>query len=296
MNSDNAIIEMHKVSKRFKDIQALDNVELEIYPGRIIGLVGANGSGKSTLLRHMIGLYLADEGQCVTFGCEAAKLGPKELGRIGYVHQEGELLGWMKTRQLIRYVSAYYPTWNRELEEEYIADFDISTKARVGSLSPGQRQKLAILLAVCFEPEFLILDEPASALDPIARGQFLDMLLKIIQDEKRTIIISSHILSDIEKVIDHLVIMKKGTIVRDCSFDDLREEYCRVKLTSLNGSLPATLAFGPMVDCVREGGSAIVTLQNCAREEIEDKAKAMNCEAEVQALTLEEIYRIVVGE
>ena len=97
-------------------------------------------------------------------------------------------------------------------------------------------------------------------------------------------------------MIDHLLIMKKGTLLRDCSFDDLREEYCRVKLTSLNGSLPATLGFGRMVDCVREGGSAIVTLQGCRREDIEDKAKAMNCEAEVQALTLEEIYRIVVGE
>ena len=140
------------------------------------------------------------------------------------------------------------------------------------------------------------MDEPASALDPIARAQFLDMLLKIIQHENRTIIISSHILSDVEKVIDHLLIMKKGTLVRDCSFDDLREEYCRVKLRSLSGSLPATLAFGPMVDCVREGASAIVTLQGYTREEIEDKAKAMNCETEVQALTLEEIYRIVVGE
>ncbi|MHC4744059.1 MAG: ATP-binding cassette domain-containing protein, partial [Planctomycetota bacterium] len=163
----NPIVQMQGVSKRFGKIQALDGVGLDIYPGRIIGLLGANGAGKSTLLRHIIGLYLPNTGGCTTFGCEAGKLGPEELGRIGYVHQEGELLDWMKAGQLIRYVSAYYPNWNRELEEKYVADYEISTDARVGSLSPGQRQKLAILLAIGFEPELLILDEPAAALDPV---------------------------------------------------------------------------------------------------------------------------------
>ncbi len=197
MSNDNTIVQMRNISKWFGDIKAMDKINLDICPGRIIGLVGANGSGKSTMLRHMIGLYLPDDGQCVTFGSEAAKLGPGQLGRIGYVHQEGELLDWMTTRQLIRYVSTYYPNWNKELEQQYIADFDISPKARVGSLSPGQRQKLAILLAVGFEPEFLILDEPASGLDPIARAQFLDLLVQIIQDQRRTTIISSHILIDV---------------------------------------------------------------------------------------------------
>ena len=97
------------------------------------------------MLRSIIGLYLADDGECVTFGKDAAKLGPQELGRIGYVHQEGELIDWMTTKQLIRYVSAYYDNWNHELEEKYIGDFDIELKKRVGTLSPGQRQKLAIL-------------------------------------------------------------------------------------------------------------------------------------------------------
>jgi ABC-2 type transport system ATP-binding protein len=232
MREDNAIVAVRSLSKRFGRIQALDKVDLTVSRGRIIGLLGANGAGKSTLLRHMIGLYLGDAGHCTTFGCDAAKLGPGELSRIGYVHQEGELLGWMTVGQLIRYVSAYYSNWNRELEEEYIEDFDIDVKDRVGSLSPGQRQKLSILLAIGFEPELLILDEPASTLDPIARSRFLDLLLEIIQDENRTIIISSHILSDVEKVIDHTVIMSEGKIVRDCSFDDLREEYVKVTLTS----------------------------------------------------------------
>ncbi len=295
MMNGNSIVQMRNVSKRFGKIQALDKLDLDIKRGEIIGLLGANGAGKSTLLRHIIGLYLADQGQCITFETDAAKLSPKELGRIGYVHQEGELLEWMTTKQLIRYVSAYYSTWNHNLEDKYIDDFDISLKDRVGSLSPGQRQKLAILLAIGFEPELLILDEPASALDPIARSQFLDLLLHIIQDENRTIIISSHILSDVEKIIDRTLIMREGKILRDSSFDNLREEFLRVTLTSLDGKLSDELPFGNIFNCERNDSKAVFTVQNLLQQDLEAKAKDVNCEIEIRPLSLEEIYKIVVS-
>jgi len=295
MTNGNPIIQMRNVSKGFGRIQALDGINLEISRGKIIGLLGANGAGKSTLLRHIIGLYLADEGQCITFGADAGKLGPKELGRIGYVHQEGELLEWMTIKQLVRYVSAYYETWNHELEEKYIADFDISIKDRVSSLSPGQRQKVAILLAIGFAPELLILDEPASALDPIARSRFLDLLLQLIQDENRTIIISSHILSDVEKVIDHTIIMRKGRILRDSCFDSLREEFLKVILTSLNGQLPKELPFENLISCQRSGSQAVLTVQNYTSSDLEAKAKEINCTVDIKPLSLEEIYKIVVN-
>jgi ABC-2 type transport system ATP-binding protein len=140
MNSDNPIVQMSKVSKWFGATKALDGVDLAVCPGRIIGLLGANGAGKSTLLRTIIGLYLTDDGQVVTFGCPARDLGPRELARIGYVHQEGELLNWMTVGQLLRYVSAYYPNWNERLEQRYIADFVINTGAPVGSLFDAIRE------------------------------------------------------------------------------------------------------------------------------------------------------------
>ena len=294
MNNTNPIVQMRGLSKRFGKTEALQDVDLDIGPGSIIGLLGANGAGKSTLLRHIIGLYLPNKGSCTTFGCEVGKLGPAQLGRIGYVHQEGELLDWMKAGQLIRYVAAYYPNWNHELEEKYIADYDISTSARVGSLSPGQRQKLAILLAIGFEPELLILDEPASTLDPVARGQFLDLLLQIIQNENRTIIISSHILSDVEKVIDHAIIMKAGRILRDCSFDELKEEFCRVRISSLSGELPAELPFANVIEHQQSNGQGVITVKNTSPEQIKKAAESLNCQVEIQTLPLEEIYKLVV--
>jgi ABC-2 type transport system ATP-binding protein len=294
MNSQDLLVEIRGLTKCFRDVPALDGVDLDIERGQIVGLLGANGAGKSTLLRHIIGLYLPDAGTCQTLGCAAAKLGPAELARIGYVHQEGELLDWMTTQQLIRYVSTYYPTWNKELEAKCVAEYEIEPKARVGSLSPGQRQRLAILIAVCFEPELLILDEPAAALDPLARAQFLDLLLQLIQDQNRTIIISSHILSDVEKVIDRAVFMKAGRIVTDASFDDLREKYARVRLTSLSGPLPETLNFANVLECRRNGAQATLTVSDLSHEQIEAAAAAIDCQADIQPLPLEDIYAVVV--
>jgi len=295
MRQENAIVEIRELSKRFGRTQALDRVDLTISRGTIIGLLGANGAGKSTLLRHIIGLYLADAGTCTTFGVDAAKLSPAELGRIGYVHQEGELLEWMTVAQLIRYVAAYYDNWNSDLEARYIADFGIETNKRVGTLSPGQRQKVSILLAIGFEPELLLLDEPASALDPIARGRFLDLLLQFIQDENRTIIISSHILSDVEKVIDHAIIMRDGRIVCDSSFDTLREEFARVTLTSLNGPMPEKLDIENIIACRRNDTQAVLTVRDIPHDTLTAKAKALHCDIEIKALSLEEIYAAIAG-
>jgi len=294
MSNQDTIIQISGLSKSFKHIQALDDVDLEIQRGSIIGLLGANGAGKSTLLRHIIGLYLPDAGTCTTFGCDAAKLGPKELGRIGYVHQEGELLDWMTVKQLIRYVSTYYPTWNSELEQRYVDEYEISLKDRVGALSPGQRQRLAILIAIGFDPELLILDEPAAALDPLARAQFLDLLLEMIQDQNRTIIISSHILSDVEKVIDHAVFMKAGSIITNASFDELREKYTEVRLTSLGDELPEHLDFANVLDCRRNQTKATLTVHDLSAKQIEEAAAKIKCRADIQPLPLEDIYKAVM--
>lgn len=295
MSDNNVMVQIRGLSKRFGKVRALDRVDLDIARGRIVGLLGANGAGKSTLLRHIIGLYLPDSGTCTTLGCEAGKLTPAHLARIGYVHQEGELIDWMTASQLLRYVSVYYPNWNKDLEQRLVDEYEISLKARVGSLSPGQRQRLAIMIAVCFEPELLILDEPAAALDPLARAQFLDLLLHLIQDQNRTIVISSHILSDVEKVIDHAVIMKAGRVIADASFDALREKYSRVRLTSLAGPLPEPLDFANVLECRRNQSEATLTVADLTPDQIEAAATQINCQADIQPLPLEDIYRVVVA-
>jgi ABC-2 type transport system ATP-binding protein len=294
--NEKPIISVKNLNKRFGSICAIDNLSLDIYPGRIYGLMGANGGGKSSLIRHWIGLYLPDSGTCTTFDVEAKKLGPHELARIGYVHQEGKLIDWMSIAKLVRYVAAYYPTWNKDIEERYIKEFDLDPKARVGKLSPGQRQMVAVLLAICFEPELLILDEPAAAMDPLARRKFLELLMEIIQVEGRTIIISSHILTDIEKVIDHALIMNRGKMICDQPIDDLREQYIKLRLTSLNGPIPETLPFSNIIKREQNGSKAIITLAGNMQnhDELEEIADKIHCQMEQIPLPLEDIYQLVV--
>lgn len=289
------LVQFKDVTKRFGKTTALDGVNLEVRPGSIVGLLGANGAGKSTLLRHITGMYLPDRGTCTTLGCEAGRLDPARLARIGYVHQDAALLDWMTVRQFVRYVAAYYPTWNAALEERFLTEFELTGKARVGTLSPGQRQRLAILIAIGFEPELLLLDEPAADLDPLARRRFLDLLINIIQDERRTVLISSHILSDVEKVVDHVVIMDKGRIRRDCPLDQLQEEFCRLQLTALGGALPQTLPLPDLLECRRTATDAIVTLKRLPPARLERLGQDLGCRVEALPLPLEELYRLVLS-
>ena len=294
MTAAEPIIQIKNIAKRFGSIQAIADVTADIGAGTIIGLVGDNGSGKSTLLRHIIGLYLPDRGTCTTFGRDVARLSPAELSRIGYVHQEGKLPDWMTAGQLIRYVSVYYPSWNHGLEQRYVCDFNIGLDDRVGNLSPGQRQKLAILLAIAFEPELLILDEPASALDPLARSRFLDLLLEIIQKDNRTIIISSHILRDIEKIVDHLMVMRRGSLICDMPLDQLREAYQRFTLTALDAPLPGILPFVNIINIECTDRQARLTVRCKDRETLITAVSDLNCDIEFHPLTLDQLYEIVI--
>ena len=292
--SREAVVQVSGLHKQFEYVDVLEGVDLEIHPGRIVGLIGANGCGKSTLIRHLVGLYLPDRGQVTTFGCDAGRLGPAELERIGYVHQEGKLIDWMSVSQLVRYVASHYANWNRQLEEDWFRNFELDRHALVGELSPGQRQMLSILLAVGFEPDLLILDEPAAALDPLARRRFLDLLLSIIQDPRRTILISSHILSDIEKVIDHVIILGRGNVLRDAPYDALQEEFVKLRLRSGSTPLPDPLPIPEPLRSRRNGHEAVVTLRARSDFDPEACAAAVGASCERLPLSLEELYSLVV--
>ena len=287
------VIELRNVTKRFGSTVALDAVSLSLAPGHIVGLLGANGSGKTTLLRHAVGLYLPEQGECHTFGCCSGDLTPELMARIGYVAQEGELLEWMSVRQLIAYVRAYYADWNGELEERLVAEFGLPPKTRVAGLSPGLRQRLAILLAVCPEPDLLILDEPAAGLDPIARGQFLDLLMEIIQSPERTIVISSHILSDVEKVIDHCLIMHEGRLVRDRAYEDLQDEFSKLSISG-SSAPPDPLPLAGVLWCSASGRDAEAVVRSVDVEAVRAFEETHHAKVDVQGLGLEDLYRCVV--
>lgn len=239
VNAMTYVIETTDLSKRFGGTTALDRVSIAVPERAVVGLVGRNGSGKTTLLRHAVGLQLPTSGTCRTLGSVSGELGHGELARIGVVPQDNRFLEWMTVEQHVRYVASFYPRWDLEREARLHRDLELETGARVGTLSAGNAQKLAIVLAMCHHPELLLLDEPMSDLDPIVRGRLLAFLVELLGEDDATVVVSSHILRDVEKVVDHVICLESGHVVTDAALDDLEERYAEWRVTSRR-PLPAS--------------------------------------------------------
>lgn len=171
-----AVIRCSNLGKKFGEVIALDAVGLAIAGPSIVGLLGRNGAGKTSLIRQVMGLHLPSTGTISTLGTPSGKLGADELSRIGYVPQEIRLLDWMTVAQHLEYVSMFYPVWDTARQQKLLDELELNAETVVGTLSHGNLQKLAIILAVCHHPKLLVLDEPVSDLDPIVRGQVLALL------------------------------------------------------------------------------------------------------------------------
>lgn len=217
-------ISMKQVLKGFGTKSVLRGTDLEIPTGTIVGLLGTNGSGKTTLLKCAVGLLRPHGGECNILGEPAWDLSPAAKARLGYVPQVISLFPWMTVNDLVRYTRSFYETWNDELIGRLLGEWDLPPGDRVGNLSVGQLQKLAILTALGHEPELLILDEPAASLDPLARRQFLQLIIDLAGPSNRTVLFSTHITSDLERVADHVAILKEGRIVHFGSLEELKEQ------------------------------------------------------------------------
>lgn len=247
------VLTLDRVTKRFGGTTALDSVSLSIPRGAIVGLVGRNGCGKTTLLHHATGLMLPQAGAVRTFGVDAGVLGGAELARIGVVHQHARYLEWMSVYQLVRYVATFYPRWDTALEKALIERLAISLDTRIGALSPGNVQRLSLLLALCHHPELLLLDEPLSDLDPTARQEVLAVLLERFDADGPTIVISSHLLQDIEPVVSRIVCLDRGRVTADAELDDLKEMYEEWIVTPVAGVLDASWRAPWLVSAERTG-------------------------------------------
>ncbi len=216
-------ISIKNLTKDFGSKQALRGVDLEIPIGATVGLLGANGSGKTTLIKCSLGLLRPTTGECQLLGESAWSLSASAKARLGYVPQVINLYPWMRVAELIQYTASFYATWNPELTDRLIKEWELPLNDRVRTLSVGQKQRLAILTAVAYQPDLLILDEPAASLDPQARRQFLQLLVELSEPEQRTVLFSTHITSDLERVADYVAIMKEGKIAWFGSLEALKE-------------------------------------------------------------------------
>ena len=221
---NDAAIELRGIVKSYGKKQVLTRLDLAVPRGSVLGLLGTNGAGKTTLIKCALGLIRPQQGEARLLGEDSWNLSAEAKARIGYVPQVVNLYPWMKVRHMIDYTAAFYPNWNHELVAKLTKEWDIPREDRIGPLSVGQLQKVAILLALGHDPDLLILDEPAASLDPLARRQFLQMIIELAEPGKRTVLFSTHITSDLERVADRVAILKSGRIAWHGLLEDLKEQ------------------------------------------------------------------------
>jgi len=285
--------ELDELSKRFGTTIALDAISLVVPEERIVGLIGRNGCGKTTLLQHVVGLQLPTAGRCITLGRPAEALGAGELSRIGMVWQEGRFLDWMTVGRHIRYVASFYDNWDERREQYLVGQLELDRSAKVGSLSPGNAQKLGIVLAVCHHPGLLLLDEPMSALDPIAREQVLAFLLELLNEDGVTTVISSHVLRDIESIVDWVVCLDRGRVIVDDALDELQERYAEWQVTSRR---PIGEGFHePYVLSQRSNEHRAFLLVRDAGQAVETFEHKYDVHVESRPLNLERIFPLLHG-
>ncbi len=224
------VVAIHNVTRQFSTKKALDNVSLDVPRGTVFGLIGGNGAGKTTLIRHILGLLKAHTGSVRVFGIDPVADPVNALNRIGYLSEDRDLPNWMRVRELIRYTQAFYPNWDEKYAEELRVMFELDPKTRIRDLSRGQRARAGLLVALAHRPELLVLDEPSSGLDPVVRRDILGAIIRTIADEGRTVLFSSHLLDEVERVADHVAIIHQGKILLTGTMDEMKQTHCRLTL------------------------------------------------------------------
>src|SRR5437660_11528155 len=224
-NGAAAVVRVEGLTRRFGAKKALDSVSLSVPRGVVFGLVGANGAGKTTLIKHVLGLLKAQTGSVRVFGLDPVKEPVPVLSRIGYLSEEGDLPGWMRVDELMRYMRAFYPTWDEAYAQDLRRQFALDPAARVKTLSKGQKARAGLLVALAYRPELLLLDEPSSGLDPIVRRDILGAIIRTIAGEGRTVLFSSHLLEEVEQVADHVTMIHQGAIGLSAPLDDIKASH-----------------------------------------------------------------------
>jgi ABC-2 type transport system ATP-binding protein len=255
------VIKVENLVKYFEGRCVLDGISFNVPRGCIYGLLGRNGAGKTTIIRILLGLEPVTRGQTFLLETKSTNLAPKVRGRIGCVAEGHNLIQNYKVERLIKLCKDLSLQWNDESFGHLIETFRLPMDRKVRDLSMGMRAQLNLSLAMAIDPELLILDDPTLGLDSVARRQFLELAIEVIQKQDRTILFCSHILSDVERIAERIGILAAGKLVVDCPLEQLKERVKKLRII-FPETPPASLYLTEIINQQIQGREMTVTVAN----------------------------------
>jgi ABC-2 type transport system ATP-binding protein len=284
-----SLVTTQALGKRFGNKTVLRDISLSVAPGSVVGIIGKNGAGKTTLLEILLGFSPASAGRAHVFGEDSFALSAASKGRIGFVPQQDDLINLLTGRQQLALIAALRGHWNAALIERLQSSWEVPLDRLIQTLSGGERQKLSTLVALGHDPELLVLDEPVSSLDPIARRRFLQEMIEITADRSRTVLFSTHIVSDLERIADQIWILRGGAIAWAGPLDALQESVVRLSI-SARQPLPAQLPLSACLSLQVAGSRASAVVSNWNAQLHGQLQLQLDAEIDVQPLGLEDIF------
>jgi ABC-2 type transport system ATP-binding protein len=264
---------------------ALNGIDLALEPGSVLGLIGRNGAGKSTLIRAMLGLLEPLAGTATVFGKPALALDDATKARIAYVPQQPEALAWLTAQQMLDFVGRFYPRWDGQFVKHTLERWQIQPNKLLAKLSPGERQRVDLIRGLASQPDLLVLDEPAAALDPVARRELLREVARRAGESGTTVLFSTHIVSDLERAASEVAFLHRGKLLMRCSVDETKERYGRLWLPARMSSAAPTVALSRRR---HDDGSLSLVVERDASGHWPEAASLTG--ARVDALGLEDLF------
>lgn len=288
---DEKAIQVLDLHKRFGDIHAVQGVSLDVQAGEILSLLGPNGAGKSTTIKMLMGMLSITSGRALALGIDVAVERERMKQRVGYVPENHCVYPWMRVGESIGFTRSFYETWNDELCIQLLKLFELDTRKKVKHLSKGMRVKLSLLLAICHEPEVLILDEPMAGLDAVVREEFLDGVLQTICDRQCTILFSSHTLDDVQRMADTIGILHEGRLLLHRPVDELLASTKRVRAVLSDGCAASRAPAGTIWQR-EQGREWLLTIDDYSPAVLEQIRAENELElVEVVDIGLEELFK-----
>jgi ABC-2 type transport system ATP-binding protein len=289
--SDRLAIATTDLWKRYGDVEALSGLNLQVPAGSICGFLGRNGAGKTTTIKVLLGMARPTKGSAHVLGVAAndTTAAAAARRRIGFVSDEKDLYDYMTVGEILAFTRPFFPNWSAELERKYLSKFELSPHRQIKELSRGTRTKLALLLVLCRGAELLILDEPTAGLDPAMAEDVLQALVGHMAGEQMTIFFSSHQISEIDQIADHVAIIDRGRLVVAGALDDIRDRYQRVQLVFAGNAPQVDLRVPGIIRVQRQG--RVLTVLTSDREAVLAEARALSpASIDVAPVTLKEIF------